>query len=222
MSINVVAIIPARGGSKGITNKNLQKINNKTLIEWTVADLRSSGLNNIYLSTNDINIAQHGEGIGLKVIYRPETISGDFSQSEEAILHVLETLHDKPDTVIFPQVTSPFRLPNTFKEALFFFEEGDYDSLFSSVLNDYFFWTEEEGRLISKNYNFQNRPMRQQRKTEWIENGSFYIFKYKGFADNKNRLFGKIGTYTMNNFGSNIDINDERDLKLACEIARFS
>lgn len=215
MSNKIAAIIPVRGGSKGIKNKNLQQIEGASLIEWTVRQLiDSQSTIEIYASSNCEEILSHAADAGAKPILRPDNISGDVASSESAVIHCLEHIENLPDLVIFPQVTSPFRPTDCFDKALAQFAKESLDSMLSVVASDYFIW-QSEPAPHAINYDPSNRPMRQQRTPEWIENGSFYIFKAKEFLEHRNRLFGKIGMFEMHGLGARIDINNHEDLYLA-------
>ena len=111
-----VAIIPARGGSKGIPGKNLMDLCGKPLVAHTIEHARSApSVQRVIVSTDDDEIARVAEMFGAEVIRRPSEISGDTARSEAAIVHVLEELSRKEryesDLVVFLQATSPLRRP---------------------------------------------------------------------------------------------------------------
>ena len=215
MRNKVVAIIPVRGGSKSIPYKNLIKLGDKSLIEWTLESLKESKcIDQIIFSSDDPKILDYLSQFSLTAIKRPLEFSTDTASSESAIKHALESLPELPEVVIFAQVTSPFRLVGTFDKAYQIFTEEGYDSMLSVVENDYFIWRETP-TFSPLNYDYKNRPMRQQSLKEWIENGSFYIFKASRFLTENNRLFGKIGKFPMDHLGAKIDINTYDDLSLA-------
>lgn len=215
MKKKVVAIIPVRGGSKGIPQKNLTKLGGRTLIEWTLdLLLESTCIDDIVFTSDDPQILNFLKSFPVIGVKRPDEYATDTASSESAIKHALEALPYLPETVIFPQVTSPFRPSGIFDKAYHFFVEKNFDSMLSVVENDYFIWREAP-EIMPLNYDYRNRPMRQSRPKEWIENGSFYIFKSAEFLKENNRLFGKIGLYPMHNPGAMIDINTHQDLSLA-------
>lgn len=208
-----IALILCRGNSKGIKNKNLINFLGKPLIWWTIKDLKSSKLiEKIYVSSDSDKILKVAKKEGVKIIKRPKNISKDYSISESALLHALKKIKKNAEIIVFAQVTSPLRPKKVFDNAINFFIKRKYDSMFSSTKDHNFIWKSQHGRL-SPNYNFKNRPMRQKINCFFKENGSFYIFKKKGFVKFKNRLFGKIGTYILDKKYS-FEIDDKIDLKI--------
>src|SRR5262245_40336642 len=106
-----IAIIPARGGSKGIQRKNLFDLGGKPLLAHTIEHSRSSpSVQRVIVSTDDDEIARVAQMFGAEVIRRPSEISGDTVPSEAAIVHVLEELSRREgyesDLVVFLQPTS--------------------------------------------------------------------------------------------------------------------
>ncbi|MDB3932078.1 acylneuraminate cytidylyltransferase family protein [Candidatus Pelagibacter sp.] len=207
----VIALIPCRGNSKGIKNKNLVNFFGKPLMYWTIKQLKDCKIiKEIYVTSDSKNILNYAKKLKVGAIKRPVNLSGDNAQSEGALLHAIKKKKLYSDIIIFPQVTSPLRPKNVFSKALNIFLKNNLDSLFSSNKVHYFLWNKKK-KLIP-NYNYNNRPMRQ--KVNSInENGSFYIFNTKKFLTSKNRLFGKIGTYIIEKKYS-FDIDDDVDLKI--------
>ena len=110
--LKVLAIIPARGGSKGIPRKNLRKLAGKPLIAYAIETAHASYyVNRIIVSTDDQEIAEVSKGFGAEYIQRPIEISGDSASSESALLHTLEQLYTleayEPNLLVFLQCTSP-------------------------------------------------------------------------------------------------------------------
>jgi len=188
-----IGIILARGGSKGIPNKNLTEINGKPLIYYTLTSALQSKLDKVYVSTDDIDIADYCSQLGASIITRPDNISGDRSPSEDALLHSVKII-DRSELVVFLQCTSPLIHSSHINQGLREFEDQNLDSLFSAVKsNDTFIWSQIGGELRSLTYDWQNRSRRQDCDHNILETGSFYIFKKQILLQNKNRLGGKIG-----------------------------
>tara|TARA_B100000965_G_C19493994_1_gene714348 strand:+ start:378 stop:1043 length:666 start_codon:yes stop_codon:yes gene_type:complete len=209
----VIALIPCRGNSKGIKNKNLINFFGKPLMYWTIKELRSSKfIDKIFVTSDSQKILNYAKKLKVGIIKRPMKISGDRSGSESALIHALKKINLNSEIIVFPQVTSPLRPKSVFDKAIKFFIKKNYDSLFSSSKVHNFIWKYKKG-IFLPNYNYKKRPMRQEINSFYDENGSFYIFKTKKFLKHKNRLFGKIGTYILEKKYS-FDIDDKIDLKI--------
>ena len=212
----VHSIILARGGSKGIKNKNLIKFNNKPLIYWTVMQsLKSKKIDEVWVSSDSKKILSVSKKLGAKIIKRPKKFSGDTSSSESALIHAIKkikVINLKDDLVVFPQVTSPLRKADDFDNALNKFKKEKKDSLFSGFFFEVYFSWKFINKKIIPTYNLNKRPRRQKIFKNIIENGSFYIFKVDGFLKNKKRLFGNIGCFIMN-IENSFQIDEKKDLK---------
>ncbi len=213
----IYSIILARGGSKGIKNKNLVKVNNKPLIFWTISQsLKSNKIDEVWVSSDSKKILSISEKLGAKIIKRPEKFSNDAASSESAWLHAIQTINNiniENDIIVAPQVTSPFRRKNDFDKALNQFLKKKLDSLFSGFFFETHFSWKFKNERVRPRYNLNKRPRRQKLYKNIVENGSFYIFKVKNFLKKKNRLFGKIGCYLMDKEHS-FQIDEKKDLKL--------
>ncbi len=224
MPKNVVAIILARGGSKGIKNKNILKINGRPLIYWSIKTcLNSKKINSVWVSSDNNEILNLANKFGANPIKRPKRISGDNSSSEKAWLHSIKFIQKnydiKIDTVVGVQPTSPIRPKKSMDKALNFFYEKKFDSLFTSQkTSDYFVW-KKLNRKIKANYNYKKRPMRQKIKNNYLENGSFYIFDSKKFLKKKCRLFGNIGNFEMKKIYS-FQIDEKEDIQIINNLKR--
>jgi CMP-N,N'-diacetyllegionaminic acid synthase len=216
------AIILARGGSKGIKNKNLINVAGKPLIEWTIEhSIKCKYIKDVFVSSDSKEILDFSQSKGATSILRPSVLSQDDSSSEDAWAHALEYIQNKKgyllDFIVAPQVTSPLRGFNDFSYALEKMKDEKLDSLLSvNELRDFFIWRKQDSKFISDNYDFKNRSRRQLINTKYHENGSFYIFKPEVLKQYKNRLGGKIGYYLMEEYKS-FQIDEIEDLKL-CEI----
>ena len=205
--MKIAGVILARGGSKGIPNKNIIKINGKPLIQYSIDALIQSNCGPIFVSTNDRQIANVSKSLGANIINRPDDLATDISTSESALLHAVNFID--ADIIIFVQPTSPLIEAKYINEGL---EKLDkYDSVFS-VFEDHWLpsWTEE---ITPIDWDINNRPRRQDKKTKLIENGAFYISKKKNILNSKLRYSGNMSVVKMPKSKSfQIDTND--DLKL--------
>jgi CMP-N,N'-diacetyllegionaminic acid synthase len=210
---NTIAIILCKGNSKGVKNKNIKKFLGKPLMYWTIKSLKESNMiSEIYISSESNQILRYAKKQKIIGIKRPKDLTLPRSQSEKSILHAIKNIKLDFDNIVFPQVTSPLRPKNIFDKSLKYFFKKKYDSLFSSnIPSKIFLW--DGNRKLKPKYNIHKRPMRQDIKKIYLENGSFYIFKKKGFIKSKNRLFGKIGTYLVDKKFS-YDIDEKIDFKI--------
>ena len=193
----IIVFIPARGGSKGIPNKNIKELAGKPLIVHTIAYAMESNLiNEIIVSTDDSKILKIAKNSGAVVIKRPTELSTDTSTTESAIEHYINFTKEKPDIIVLTQATSPLRPKDSLDKALKHFQKGGYDSLLSICPTHRFFWRVKEKETAYAEYDYLNRPMRQDLKKvdmRYMENGSLYIFTRNHFEKTGNRLGGKIG-----------------------------
>lgn len=193
------SIILARGGSKGIKDKNLKKINHKPLLFWSIEQsLKSKKIKKTWVSSDSEKILKYAKSIGAETIKRPKSLSSDNSSSESGWLHAINEIKKnyKTNKIVAIQCTSPIRSNNDFDNAIKLYEKENYCSLFSGTSADdlHFSWKIKKKKLIP-NYNIFNRLRRQNLKKTILENGSFFIFDLKKFIKFENRLFGKIGTF---------------------------
>jgi CMP-N,N'-diacetyllegionaminic acid synthase len=197
--MKISCIIPARGGSKGLPNKNILNFNGKPLISYSIKQsLNSRFINDVWVSSDSDEILEISKKYGANTIKRPYEISTDMSSSESAILHSIEDSLGDSDIIVFLQATSPLRDTKDIDNCIETLLKNNYDSLFSScILEDFLFWEKDEENFNSKNYDYKNRKRRQDHKPDYLENGSIYVFKKDKFLIEKNRLFGKIGVSLM-------------------------
>ena len=218
---NIIAIIPARGGSKGIPNKNIIDCMGKPLIAHSIEYAKESDLvTSIYVSTDDAKIAEVAKQYGAEIIERPDSISGDTATTESAIEHVLNNI-PKPDIVILLQATSPLRPKGSLNKSIEKMISEKYDSLLSLSPTHRFSW-KINGDEATPKYDFKNRPRRQdipESEQAYIENGSIYIFTYENFIKHNNRLGGKIG-YVVFEEEFSFEIDTPADLIVIDSIAK--
>ena len=219
--MNIVAIILARGGSKGIPGKNKKIFCGKPLICWTIEQVKRSKLiNSVWLSSDDNEILSIAKNENVEIIRRPLDISGDNASSESGWIHAInyiENIGQKIDHVIALQATSPLRETKDIDNAIEYFQKENLDSLFSgSELRDFFIWKRINNKLDSVNYDYQKRQRRQDIPTQYVENGSFYIFRPEILKKYNNRLGGSIGVSLMELWKS-FELDSLEDWKM-CEV----
>ena len=139
---NTIAIILARGGSKGIPNKNIKSFLGKPLLVWTIIQARKSkNISKVYLSSDSDKILNIGKKNKVITIKRPKNISGDKAKSEEAVLHVLDKINYTPDAVVMLEPTALLREPWDIDMGIKSFYKNNLDSGFSgAILEDFLIW----------------------------------------------------------------------------------
>jgi CMP-N,N'-diacetyllegionaminic acid synthase len=131
----ILAIVPARGGSKGIPRKNLAPVAGKPLIAWTIEAARAArGVDRLAVSTDDAEIASVARALGAEIVQRPADLARDDTPTLPVLRHALAELRDTPDAVLTLQPTSPLRRASHIDEAIgAFFADAAADSLVSVV-----------------------------------------------------------------------------------------
>ena len=217
--MSTVAIIPGRGGSKGITDKNLQPVGGIPLIARAIhSALASPAIDEVYVSTDSDRIAEAARSAGAGVINRPDDISGDTASSESAILHAITEL-PHAETVVFIQATSPFIDPVDLTKACELVTSGEFDMAFSGVEDHGFRWEENDGAFDPIGHEASARPRRQDLPHRILETGAFYVFRASGIVDSGSRFHGRIGVVEVaRNNAMEIDSYD--DLELARRLAQ--
>ena len=216
--MEVLAIIPARGGSKGIKKKNIHPVGLKPLLAFSIEDAKQvKAITRTVVSTDDSEIAEVAKKFGAEIVWRPDNISDDLSISEEALLHVLDYLKEQekyePDIVVFLQATSPLRTAKDIEAALTKFQADKADSLLSASRLHGFIWRLYDDGPRPLNYDYRKRPMRQEAPLDLLESGSIYIFKPWVIRKCHNRLGGKISVYVMNALDA-FQIDEPEDLDI--------
>ena len=202
--MNILCIIPARGGSKGIPRKNIIPVAGKPMIAWSIQSaLAATTINRLIVSTDDDEIATVSESYGAEIIRRPPELANDTASSESALQHALDELAAReqyePDLVVFLQATSPYRLVTDIDGAVNLLLQNNYDSLFSASAEHFTgrWRLDEAGRARPLNFDPANRPRRQERGLEYLENGSIYVFRPRILKETGARMGGRIGIYPM-------------------------
>jgi len=189
--MNVLAIIPARGGSKGIPRKNIAMCAGKPLIQWTIEAARlSSKVNTVMVSADNADIANIALDHSVTLSIRPDELSTDTTSTEDVLAFHLED--EKADAVVLLQPTSPVRSAEHIDEAIGILGQG-YDSVVSVVLSHCFLWHSGEDSAVPL---YHKRVMRQEME-QYEENGSIYVFTMEHWRRERNRLGGKTALYMM-------------------------
>lgn len=189
--MKVVSLILARCGSKGIPNKNIIHVNGNPLLYYTTNASLNSDVNETWVSTDCEDIKNVALNLGCKVIDRPTQISGDNSKSDEALVHFAENIDF--DILVFIQPTSPLLKSSDINNALQ--KMKNYDSVFSVTKEHWIPRWSETGEPID--WDINDRPMRQDVKETYIENGAFYVTTKKQLLNSQLRYGGNIGMIEM-------------------------
>ncbi|MGF0037863.1 cytidylyltransferase domain-containing protein [Victivallis vadensis] len=194
--MDVLAIIPARAGSKSIPRKNIRDIAGKPLLAWTVAAaLESRKVTRVVVSTDGADIARAAREAGAEVVERPAELATDTASSESALLHVLNTLAARenyhPDLVVFLQCTSPLTTGSEIDQTVNQLLANNADSAFSAVPFYYFVWENTPEGAVGINHLASIRQRRQERPPQFLESGAIYVMRTTGFLRHNHRFFGK-------------------------------
>lgn len=197
--MKTIAFIPVRGGSKSIPLKNIKPFCDKPLVCWNIEALEAcTSVDEIIVATDSDKIEETvtAQAYQKTKIYRRSAENAcDTASTESVMLEYINYAQLTTDTVfMLVQATSPLTQTCHFNEALALYKEAKYDSMLTCVRNYRFFWNADG---TSKNYDYRNRPRRQNFQGELMENGAFYINTVGNILESGNRLSGKIGIYEM-------------------------
>lgn len=223
MIMKVLAIIPARGGSKRLPNKNILELGGKPLIKWTIEAAQACHkIDTVMVSTDSINIADIAIQAGAKVPYlRSAELSNDTASSSDVILDVIdyyESIGNDFDVVILLQPTSPLRTTEQIDESLQLFDSKRAFSVVSVTLCEHSpLWA----NTLSDNGSMEGflRPETLQRSQDLDEyfrlNGAIYIFDIKKLKEKGTICYSSDSyAYIMNNYTS-VDIDTKFDFIIA-------
>lgn len=220
-SRKVLTIIPARGGSKGIKNKNLLKINGKSLLEHVKKSIKpiEKYLDYIWVSTDSKKIQNHCYKIGLKAPFiRPKKLSGDFVDITKVILHSInfleKNLKQKVDLILLLEPTSPLRLSKNIKSCLDKCIDDKLDSCWTLSPIDNKYHPLKQFEKKGKNINFYSNfgkfiYARQQLTKTFNKNGEAYVVNANYFKKYKNILGNKKGFIICKNKSISIDTHED-------------
>jgi YrbI family 3-deoxy-D-manno-octulosonate 8-phosphate phosphatase len=200
MTKKTLAFIPVRGGSKSIPLKNIKDFCGKPLVYWSLLAIENCALvNEIVVATDSDEIKVVVQSFGFKkvsVYRRHPQNANDTASTESVMFEYIEATPSLAPTDVFVlvQATSPLTETVHFTEALSRYESENLDSMLSCVPIKRFFWN---ANGTPQNYDFYNRPRRQDFDGTLMENGAFYIHTVGGIMKHRCRLGDKVGVYEM-------------------------
>lgn len=224
--IRALAIIPARGGSKRILKKNIQKVSDKPLIYWSIIAGKSSKyIKEIIVSTDDLEIKEVVERYGIKVPWmRPKELAEDATPTLDVIVHTIEMLGKEVEDyeiVVLLEPTAPMRLPSQIDSAIEKLYNSQADSIVGvcevpHILNPEELLIIKDGFLMpyKEDKTMDTRNLRGKQKPVYVQNGLIYAFKLRSFLENKS-IYGKSSLPFILDWEFFLDIDTKEDLEIA-------
>ncbi|QOR00886.1 acylneuraminate cytidylyltransferase family protein [Campylobacter sp. 2014D-0216] len=217
-----LGIIPARGGSKGIKNKNLVLLHDRPLLYYTInAAKKSKYIDKIVLSSDSDDILAYGQTQNIDVLKRPKELALDDTTSDKVVLHALNFYKDY-ENIILLQPTSPLRMSMHIDEAFLKFENENSNALISVIECDNKIlkaFVDDNGNLKGICDNKYPFMPRQKLPKTYMSNGAIYIVKSNLFLNNSTFLQDKTTYYIMDEKAS-LDIDNLEDLNKAERIIK--
>ncbi len=220
----MLAIIPARGGSKAVPKKNIRLLGGKPLIQWTIeAAMHATSIDRVILSTDDDEIAEVCKLLEVEIPFmRPKELAQDDSLAIDNYIYTIERLNAKCSSnyeeIIVLLPTAPLRTAEDIDSAVELFQRKNADSIISCAEMPHPpLWTKKidgNGKIES----YFDIPIRNKNRQEfelaYIPNGSIYIFKYSLLKEKHTYYSDKTYAYVMPPERS-IDIDTELDFRFA-------
>jgi N-acylneuraminate cytidylyltransferase len=212
--MKTIAIIPARGNSKRLPNKNLLLLGGIPLLVHSIlfAQRNPSIVDEIYVTTDNAAIKKVALQYGARVIDRPDTLSGDFEPTISCVQHVLESILDAVESVVLLQPTNPLRPEKLLQEAFERYHCTDADSLFTVTRNHQKLGKIENNCFEPYNYTIGQRS--QDLEPLYYENGLLYITKANLIREGKIVSENSI-PYEVNHIFATVDIDTQDDFDYA-------
>ncbi len=217
--MKTVAFIPVRGGSKSIPGKNILPFNGKPLLYWTAKAAQDCPeISEIIIATDSEEIADTATHLGLSkivVYHRSAENANDKASTESVMLEYLEkSLLYAEDRFILIQATNPFLLTEHLSKGIAQMNLQPDGSIISCATFKRFLWNRNGTPM---NYDFMNRPRRQDFDGEMLENGAFYINSVGNILQTKNRLTPPISIVEMPEYSA-VEIDEPEDWMIAEKI----
>ena len=209
--MKTVALIPARGSSKRIKDKNLAKLAGKPLIAYAIEAAKNCELiDDIWVSTDHLPIAMVSEQYDAQVLARPKKLASDTATSESVLMHFAQNVEF--DILVFMQATSPLTLPEHLTQGIEMVRDRQCDSALSVTEDLRFYWDTCKKPI---NYDPLQRPRTQDKERWYKETGAFYITNREALLQSKCRISGVIDFVIVpERYGHEIDTYDDLSLLL--------
>jgi N-acylneuraminate cytidylyltransferase len=217
----VIAVVPARGGSKSVPGKNIRPLGGKPLLSWSIDVAKQvQEIDRIIVSTDDAQIAEVGRSGGAEIYTRPAHLATDEALVIDALKDLLATLHsegEEPEWVVLLEATCPLRTPEDVRACLNLVVEGGYDSVATfkeAELNPHRAWRLVDG--VPEVFISGAVPWlpRQKLPKAYQLNGAVYVFRARLLAEEaKSLLVGRLGAVLMPRDRSQ-DIDDSVDFMI--------
>ncbi|GGO83276.1 acylneuraminate cytidylyltransferase [Wenjunlia tyrosinilytica] len=192
----VLAVVPARGGSKGVPGKNVLPVGGTPLVVRAVREcLAARRATHVVVSTDDEAIAEAGLRAGAEVVMRPAEIAGDGATSESALVHAMDVFaadHGAdPDVVLLVQCTSPFITADDVDGVIAAVVDDGADTALTVAPFHGFIWRDGAAGVNGVNHDKASRPRRQDRPLDLLETGAAYAMRGDGLREHQHRFFGR-------------------------------
>jgi len=212
ITMKTIAIIPARGGSKRLPNKNSLLLGGIPMIAHSIHFAKDNHINKIVVSTDDASIKETALQYGAEVIDRPIALATDISPTMDTLKHVMKNVEGHYDYVVVVQPTNPLRPKNLMQEALKRMKEGNFDSLMTVSRNEQKFGKITNNIFVPFNYSIGQRS--QDLEPLYYENGLLYIVKTALILEGK--LLGEHHLpFIVNHPYAKVDIDTQEDFDYA-------
>ena len=198
-------LIPARGGSKRIPNKNMVDVNGNPLISYVIEECKKL-TDSIYVSSDSADILNYSSTLGVDTIVRPPELATDYSKTEDVVEHFLSETNTSGIFIVV-QPTSPLLKAKYIQEGIEMLTK--FDSIISVIEETPFYWS--QGAPV--NFSLGSRGRTQDRDLWYRENGAFYITTANKFKNSMILQNGKVGHIIMDKYDS-IDVDNLDDLKV--------
>lgn len=219
---DTLALVPARGGSKGVERKNIRDCAGEPLLAYSVrAGRNATGVDRTVVSTDDEEIQSVARDVGADAPFlRPAEYATDEASTEPVVRHALEYLHDEAgeayDKVVLLQPTTPLRTADHVDAALDRYHETGADSLVSVTTDHSYRWERTDEGAVRTNYT-DERIRRQDKDPQYVENGAIYVVDAEDFLATGDLHAGRTVLYVMDQT-PNVDVDEPFDLWLADRI----